>query len=49
MDSNESQTMIAAARNVSGQTAEETLRAIDTACDKFGKNTEARFGRKGEW
>jgi hypothetical protein len=35
--------------NVSGQTAKETLRAIDTACDKFDKNTEARFGRKGEW
>jgi len=49
MDSNECQTIIAAARNVSGQTAEETLRAIDTACDKFDKNTEARFGRKGEW
>jgi len=49
MDSNECQTMIAAARNVSGQTVEETLRAIDTACDKFDKNTEARFGRKGEW
>ena len=49
MDSNECQTMIAAARNVSGQTAEETLRAIDTACDKFDKNTQARYGRKGEW
>ncbi len=48
MDSNECQTMIAAARNVSGQTAEETLQAIDTACDKFIKNTEARSGRKGE-
>ncbi|MCK4294819.1 MAG: RraA family protein [Planctomycetes bacterium] len=49
MDSNERQTMIAAARNVSDMSIEETLRAIDTACDKFAKNTEARFGRKGEW
>ncbi|MHC4889083.1 MAG: RraA family protein [Planctomycetota bacterium] len=49
MDSNERQTMIAAARNVSDMSIEERLRAIDTACDKFAKNTEARFGRKGEW
>ena len=48
MDSNECQTMIAAARNVSGQTGEEVLRAIDTACDKFDKNTEARYDRKVE-
>ena len=49
MDSNERQTMIAAARNVSDTSIEETLRAIDTACDKFAKNTEARSGRKGQW
>jgi len=47
MDSNERQTMIAAARNASGMSIDQTLRAIDTACDKFAKNTEARFGRKG--
>jgi len=41
MGSNECQTMIAAARNVFGHTAEKTLRAIDTACDKFAQNTEA--------
>ena len=49
MDSNECQTMIAAARNVSGMSTKEILRAIDTACDKFDKNTQARYGRKGEW
>ena len=49
MDANERETMIAAARNVSDMSIEEKLRAIDTACDKFDKNTEARFGRKGEW
>ena len=49
MDANERETMIAAARNVSDMSIEEKLRAIDTACDKFNKNTEARFGRKGEW
>jgi len=49
MDSNECQTMIAAANNSSGLSTEETLQAIDTACDKFATNTEARFGRKGGW
>jgi regulator of RNase E activity RraA len=49
MDSNECQTMIAAARNVSGQTVKERLRAIDKACDQFDKNTKAKYGRKGEW
>jgi regulator of RNase E activity RraA len=48
MDSNECQTMIAAASNSSGLSIEETLQAIDTACDKFTMNTEARFGRKGK-
>ena len=47
MDSNECQTMIAAARNASGQTTDQTLRAIDSACDKFDKNVEAKFGKKG--
>ena len=46
MDSNECQTMIAAASNSSGLSTEETLQAIDTACDKFAMNTKARFGRK---
>jgi regulator of RNase E activity RraA len=49
MDSNECRTMIAAARNASGQTVKETLQAIDEACDKFDKNTHEKYGRKGEW
>ena len=49
MDSNECQTLIPAAKNVSGQTTEETLKTIDEACDKFKKNAEEKFGRKGEW
>jgi regulator of RNase E activity RraA len=49
MDSNERQTMIAAARNVSGMSTKERLQAIDAACDKFDKNTRSRYGRKGEW
>jgi hypothetical protein len=48
MESNECQTMIAAATNTSGLSTEETLQAIDTACDKFTMNTEGRFGRKGK-
>ena len=47
MDSNECQTMIAAARNVS-KTAEETLQAIDTACNNFDDKAAAKFGRKGK-
>ncbi len=43
MDSNECQTMIAAARNVSGMSTEQMLRAIDTACDRFAGNTEAEY------
>ena len=46
MDSNECRTMIAAASNSSGLSKEETLQAIDTACDKFAMNTEAMFGGK---
>jgi regulator of RNase E activity RraA len=48
MDSSECQTMIAAARNVSGMSTEEKLRAIDAACDEHVKNAKARFGRKEE-
>jgi hypothetical protein len=40
--------MIAAARNSSGLSIEETLQAIDTACDKFTMNKEGRFGKKGK-
>ena len=46
MDSNECQTMIAAATNSSSLSTEETLHAIDKACDKFSMNTKRKFGRK---
>lgn len=49
MDANERETMIAAARNVSGMSTEQILQAIDIKCDKFAKNTQTKFGRKGEW
>jgi len=34
--------------NVSGMLKEEILPAIDTVCDEFAKNTEAKFVRKRE-
>ena len=49
MDSNECQTMIAAARNVSGMPMEGILTVIDKACDEFSKRTHAKFAKKGEW
>jgi len=49
MDTNECQTMIAAARHASGLSTEAMLDAFDEACDRFGKNAETRFGRQGEW
>ncbi len=49
MDSNECQTIIAAARNVSGKTTEEILQAIDQAVNVFGKNAQEKYEGKGEW
>ena len=49
MDSNECQTLIAAARNSEGKTTEEILKAIDRAADEFNQNTKKKFGGKGEW
>lgn len=49
MDSNECETMIAAARNTSGMSKEEILKALDQACEKFGKNAKQKFGGHGEW
>jgi 4-hydroxy-4-methyl-2-oxoglutarate aldolase len=48
MDSNECRTMIAAATKSSSLSTEETLHAIDKACDKFSMNTKRKFGRKGK-
>ena len=49
MDSNECDTVIAAARNTTGLTTEEILENLSTASRQFGKNTRDRFARDGEW
>ncbi len=49
MDSNECQTLIAAARNSQGKTTEEILQAIDQAAIKFNQNAKEKYGGKGEW
>jgi regulator of RNase E activity RraA len=49
MDSNECQTMIAAARQSAGRPLAETLDALDAAARQFSENAKARYGRKGEW
>jgi regulator of RNase E activity RraA len=49
MDSNECETVIAAARNTAGRPMPEILAAIDDAGRRFGENARAKFGRKGEW
>jgi regulator of RNase E activity RraA len=49
MDSNECQTLIAAARSSAGRSTAETLAAIDAAGAQFGVNATTKFGRRGEW
>lgn len=49
MDSNECQTLIAAARNSRGKSTEEILMSLDRAADKFRQNVNRKFGSKGEW
>jgi len=49
MDSNECQTLIAAARNSQGKTTEEILQAIDQAGKKFSQNAREKCYGKGEW
>jgi regulator of RNase E activity RraA len=49
MDSNECQTLIAAARNSQGKTTEEILQAIDQAAKEFNQNAKGKYGGKGEW
>jgi 4-hydroxy-4-methyl-2-oxoglutarate aldolase len=46
MDSNECETLIAAARNSQGKTTQEILKAIDQAASKFIHNTEEKYGQK---
>ena len=49
MDSNECQTLIAAARNSQGKTIQEILQAIDQAAIEFTRNAKEKYGGKGEW
>jgi len=48
MDSNECQTMIAAARDASGMATEQMLGVFDAACEQFAKNAQAHFARRTE-
>lgn len=49
MDSNECNTVIAAARNTAGLTIEQILENLRTASRQFGKNAKDKFNRGGEW
>lgn len=49
MDSNECNTVIAAARSCAGLSTDDTLRKLDAAAAAFGKATLDHFGRAGEW
>jgi regulator of RNase E activity RraA len=49
MDTNECETVIAAARNSSGLTTEEILDNLSTASRQFRDNAKQKFARGGEW
>lgn len=49
MDTNECDTLIAAARESHGLTNEQTLESIRNAANQFGQAAIDKFGRKGEW
>ena len=49
MDTNECNTVIAAARSTSGLSTEETLRQLDEGADAFTRATRERFRRDAEW
>ena len=49
MDSNECQTVIAAARSAAGKSVREILADLDAAARQFRENAAARFGRRAEW
>jgi len=49
MDSNECNTMIAAARSCCSKPFDEALAHIDAACAAFSRQAKSRFGREGEW
>jgi len=49
MDSNECNTLIAAARSAAGKATEDILKSLDDAEVAFGAAVRERFNRKGEW
>ncbi len=49
MDSAECQTLISAARNISGKSSSEILKSINKAAAKFGDIVRDKFENKGEW
>jgi regulator of RNase E activity RraA len=49
MDSNECNTVIAAARSASGKPTRQILDELNEASVQFGKAAKSKFGNKGEW
>ena len=49
MDTNECQTVIAAARSSSGKSKEEILQTLADAAVRFDENVKKEFGGQGEW
>jgi len=49
MDTNECQTLIAAARGSAGKPLDEVRADIDAAAAEFGRNVREKFARRGEW
>ena len=49
MDANECDTIIPAARDISGKTTAEILGALGEAVGKFGDAARGKFSREGEW
>jgi hypothetical protein len=49
MDNNECNTVIAAARGCDGLTPEAAVDQINQAASQFGRATNERFKRQGEW
>lgn len=49
MDTNECNTIIAAARSASGKSTNQILDELNAASVEFGKAAKAKFGNSGEW
>jgi regulator of RNase E activity RraA len=49
MDAGECRTLLDAARNVQGKTAEQVCDALDRAGEDFGRMAREKFQRRGEW